>query len=433
MRYDVIVVGGGIVGLATAYALTREWAGARLLVVEKEGNWGLHQTRRNSGVIHSGVYYPPGSLKASYALEGSRRMVEFCAEHDLPYEVTGKLIVATSSRELPRLHRLYERGRAHGLEVELLDPPAIAEREPHVRGEAALLVPTAGITDFRRVAQKYAELAERNGAETWLKARVLKIVERPDGVVVQTRRGEAHARVLTGPADALAALSVSVHFDWRLAPYDLAGSRAHARVLVNCAGLYSDRIAALAGYRPCARIVPFRGEYYELVPGARRLVRNLVYPVPDPAFPFLGVHLTRMVDGSVHVGPNAVLALAREGYHRFTIRPRDLVETLGYSGFWRLVRRHWRVGAGEMARSYSRRLFARSAARLVPELTEEDLTWSPAGVRAQALLPDGRLADDFVIEQTRRMIHVLNAPSPAATASLPIGEAIARRVVGMLT
>ncbi|MCX9190379.1 L-2-hydroxyglutarate oxidase [Carbonactinospora thermoautotrophica] len=398
MRYDVIVVGGGIVGLATAYALTREWAGARLLVVEKEGNWGLHQTRRNSGVIHSGVYYPPGSLKASYALEGSRRMVEFCAEHDLPYEVTGKLIVATSSRELPRLHRLYERGRAHGLEVELLDPPAIAEREPHVRGEAALLVPTAGITDFRRVAQKYAELAERNGAETWLKARVLKIVERPDGVVVQTRRGEAHARVL-----------------------------------VNCAGLYSDRIAALAGYRPCARIVPFRGEYYELVPGARRLVRNLVYPVPDPAFPFLGVHLTRMVDGSVHVGPNAVLALAREGYHRFTIRPRDLVETLGYSGFWRLVRRHWRVGAGEMARSYSRRLFARSAARLVPELTEEDLTWSPAGVRAQALLPDGRLADDFVIEQTRRMIHVLNAPSPAATASLPIGEAIARRVVGMLT
>jgi (S)-2-hydroxyglutarate dehydrogenase len=392
-KYDVVVVGGGIVGLATAYQLTRLRPGLRLLLVEKEPRLAAHQTGHNSGVVHSGLYYPPGSRKAQYAVEGARRTVEFCREHGLPVEVTGKVVVATNADEVPRLERLYERGLANGVRVTRLGPDAIREHEPNVRGVAGLHVADTAICDFVAVAGRYGSLAEQAGAEIRLGTAVSGASAGGDGLTVHTSRGDVHTRQL-----------------------------------VTCAGLQSDRLAAAAGTRPPARILPIRGEYHELAPGRRDLVRGLVYPVPNPDFPFLGVHLTRGIDGSVQVGPNAVPALRREGYRWRDVSLRDLADTLAYPGFRRLARANWREGGMEIRRSLSRRLFAEAARRLVPELTAADLQPAGAGVRAQAVADDGRLVDDFLVVETPVALHVLNAPSPAATAALPIGTELAGRV-----
>ncbi|MFI1419659.1 L-2-hydroxyglutarate oxidase [Streptomyces sp. NPDC020731] len=394
---DVLVIGGGIVGLSTAYALTRAAPGTRVTVLEKEPGPARHQTGRNSGVIHSGVYYRPGSLKARYAVSGAAEMVKFCAEYDIPHAVTGKLIVATTREELPRLHALVQRGRENGITVRELCGAQIAEYEPEVDGLAAIHVGTTGICDFTAVARRLAEAAQAAGAEIRYGARVIRVDRRPD-------RGVA---VLTADGDVV-----------------------RGRVLVNCAGLHCDEIARRTGDEPGARIVPFRGEYYELA--RPELVRGLVYPVPDPAFPFLGVHLTRGIDGGVHVGPNAVPALAREGYDWRTVRARELGATLAWPGSWQLARRHWRYGTGELHRSLSRGAFTRAVRRLLPAVREDDLIPTAAGVRAQAVLRDGTLADDFLIQETARAVHVLNAPSPAATASLPIGREVARRALTAL-
>ncbi len=390
---DILVIGGGIIGLSTAYALSRAAPGTRVVVLEKEAGPARHQTGRNSGVIHSGIYYRPGSLKARYAVRGAAEMVKFCAEYGLPHEVTGKLIVATDRSELPRLHALVQRGRENGIPVRELGPAQISEFEPQVRGIAAIHVGTTGVCDYGAVA---AQLAEASGAELRYGARVTAVDRRPWGVAVRT-------------AD---------------------GGVVRARALVNCAGLHCDAVARLAGDEPGVRIVPFRGEYYELA--RPDLVRGLVYPVPDPAFPFLGVHLTRGVDGGVHLGPNAVPAAAREGYRRRQVDPRDLAGTLAWPGTWRIARRHWRYGAGELHRSLSKRAFTEAVRRLLPAVEAADLRPAPAGVRAQAVLRDGTLVDDFLIRRGPRTVHVLNAPSPAATASLPIGREVARQALALV-
>ena len=387
------MVGGGIVGLATAHRILRDRPDAEVTVLEKEPRLAAHQTGRNSGVIHAGVYYRPGSLKARLCAAGSRSMVEFCAENDIPVRVCGKLIVATEEDELPRLRALHERALANGLPVRLIGPAEAGEHEPAVRCVEALHVASTGIVDFGQVSRALAGRAEQAGAQIRLGAQVTGIVSRGDRQVVRTTVGEVTADVL-----------------------------------VNCAGLHADRVARLAGVTPSVRIVPFRGEYHELRPDRRDLVRGLIYPVPDPRFPFLGVHLTRMIDGGVHAGPNAVLALAREGYSWGRIDPRAVVELATHPGLWRLARRHLRYGLTEVRRSLSRRRFARSLARLVPELTERDLVPAPAGVRAQAVAADGALLDDFLIVTRPRQVHVLNAPSPAATSSLEI----ARHIVAQL-
>ncbi|MBQ0847596.1 L-2-hydroxyglutarate oxidase [Streptomyces sp. NPDC057621] len=391
---DVLVIGGGIVGLSTAYAITRAAPGTRVTVLEKEAGPARHQTGRNSGVIHSGIYYRPGSLKARFAARGAAEMVKFCAEYDIAHAVTGKLIVATERDELPRLHALVQRGRENGIPVRELGAPQIEEYEPEVRGLAAIHVSTTGVCDYAAVAR---HLANASGALIRYGTKAAYIDRRPDlGVAVRTDDGTV----------------------------------VRARVLVNCAGLHCDGIARLAGDEPNMRIVPFRGEYYTLA--RPDLVRGLVYPVPDPAFPFLGVHLTRGIDGSVHVGPNAVPALAREGYDWRTVRPRELGSTLAWPGSWQIARRHWRYGTGELHRSLSKAAFTRAVRRLLPAITSDDLIPTPAGVRAQAVLRDGTLVDDFLIQEGPRTVHVLNAPSPAATASLPIGREVAQRALKAL-
>ncbi|AKZ56620.1 L-2-hydroxyglutarate oxidase LhgO [Streptomyces ambofaciens ATCC 23877] len=391
---DVLVIGGGIVGLSTAYAITRAAPGTRVTVLEKEPGPARHQTGRNSGVIHSGVYYRPGSLKARYAVRGCAEMVKFCAEYGIAHAVTGKLIVATHRSELPRLHALVQRGRENGIPVRELGAAQIPEYEPEVRGLAAIHVGTTGVCDYVAVAR---QLARASGAEIRYGAQVRHIDRRPGlGVAVRTRSGDV----------------------------------LRARVLVNCAGLHCDEIARATGDDPGMRIVPFRGEYYELA--RPELVRGLVYPVPDPAFPFLGVHLTRGIDGSVHVGPNAVPALAREGYGWDVVRPRELGATLAWPGSWQIARRHWRYGAGELRRSLSKGAFTAAVRRLLPAVTDGDLVPSPAGVRAQAVLADGTLVDDFLVREGAHAVHVLNAPSPAATAALPIGREVGRRALAAL-
>jgi L-2-hydroxyglutarate oxidase len=389
-----VVIGAGIVGLATAHRLRQERPDAELIVLEKEPRVAAHQTGHNSGVIHAGVYYRPGSLKARLCRAGSRSIVEFCAEHQLPVQVCGKLIVATDPAELPRLHALHERARANGLAVSLLTPAEAAEHEPRVACVAALHVPSTGIVDFAAVCRTLATLVEKAGGQVRLGTRVTAIRERPGG-------------------------------SFRLAT---TGGEVGADVIVNCAGLHADRVARLAGVVPPARIIPFRGEYYELLPERRDLVRGLIYPVPDPRLPFLGVHLTRMVNGGVHAGPNAVLATAREGYRWGRVSPRDLAGIVSWPGMWRLGSRHLRHGLAEVRRSLSRRRFAADLARLVPELTAADLVPAGAGVRAQAVGRDGGLVDDFLIVARPGQLHVLNAPSPAATSSLEI----ARHLVAQL-
>jgi (S)-2-hydroxyglutarate dehydrogenase len=385
----VVIVGGGILGLATAHRLLLDRPGLVVTVIEKEPTWGAHQTGHNSGVIHAGVYYRPGSLKARLSRVGSASMVDFCAEHHIPVQVCGKLIVATDEAELPRLHALHERALANGLPVRLIGPAEAGDYEPELSCVAALHVASTGITDFAMVCTVLADLVEKAGGQLFAGRKVTGLRRDAAGIVVRTTGGEVRA-------DAL----------------------------VNCAGLYADRIARMAGIDPPARIIPFRGEYYELRPERRHLVRGLIYPVPDPQFPFLGVHLTRMIDGSVHAGPNAVLALAREGYSWRRVRPADVLDTATYPGMWRLGRRHLRYGLTEMRRSLSRRRFATSLARLVPAVTASDLTRAAAGVRAQAITPNGDLVDDFLIVSRDGQVHVLNAPSPAATSALEIAKHI---------
>ncbi|MEY2539357.1 MAG: (S)-2-hydroxyglutarate dehydrogenase [Verrucomicrobiota bacterium] len=392
MRFDCAVIGGGVVGLATAMVLGQRRPELKLIVLEKESEIARHQTGRNSGVIHSGIYYKPGSLKARFAREGNRKMVEFCTKHGVSHEVCGKVIVATNDKELPLLEELYRRGLENGLAVRKLSSEEVREIEPHVRCKRGLAVPSTGIVNYREVCLKYVGLIEQQGGVVKTGVRAGKIEQRGRVYTIETTAGA----IETG-------------------------------FLINCGGLQSDRLARQAGQKPEAKIVPFRGEYYELVPKKRHLVRTLVYPVPNPQFPFLGVHFTRMIDGSVHAGPNAVLAFKREGYRKTDFDFSDLRETLAYRGFWKLARRHYKEGFAEIYRSLSKAAFVRSLQRLVPEVRADDLIPASSGVRAQALMPDGKLVDDFLIMNGQNSIHVCNAPSPAATASLEIGAAIAEK------
>jgi len=389
-RCDVIVVGGGVVGLAVAMEITRRFPHLRLLLLEKEERVARHQSGHNSGVIHSGVYYKPGSLKASLCVSGAAAMVNFCREHNIPHNVCGKVIVATSEDELPRLDELHRRGEANGLTgLRLVGPEELLEIEPHARGIKALVVPSTGVTDYALVCQKYADLIAARGGAVLTSAPATRISRSSSEIAVETPRGSFVCKSL-----------------------------------INCAGLFSDRISRMAGDDPKVMIVPFRGEYYDLVSDRASLVRALIYPVPDPQFPFLGVHFTRRITGQVDAGPNAVLALAREGYRLTDVNLHDLAGSLTYAGFWKMARRHWRNGFGEWYRSLSKSAFVKSLQCLLPEVQEEDLVPGGSGVRAQALKPDGALVDDFQFVPSGKILHVLNVPSPAATASLAISKTI---------
>lgn len=392
--YDFAIVGGGIVGLSTGVALGQRFPGASVLVLEKENALAQHQTGHNSGVIHSGIYYKPGSFKAKFCRAGSRSMVEFCQEHGLAHEICGKVIVATKEAELPQLEALYQRGVENELAIEKIGPEALREIEPHARGLAAIRVLAAGIVNYKEVCETFARLIREAGGELRLGHAVRAISVKSDRVEIDTDEGEAFT----------------------------------AKFLISCAGLHSDRVARLDGSPVDLKIVPFRGEYYELKPEKRGLVKHLIYPVPNPAFPFLGVHYTRMIGGHVEAGPNAVLALAREGYRWTDFNLRDFTEVMLFPGFWKLAAKFWREGLEEMVRSASKAAFVRSLQELIPEIRAEDLEPAPAGIRAQALKPDGNLVDDFHVIERGRCIHVCNAPSPAATASIEIGKYVAGRV-----
>jgi L-2-hydroxyglutarate oxidase LhgO len=393
----VAIVGGGIVGLATAWQLTERFPRLGVQVLEKEPAVGEHQTGHNSGVLHSGIYYKPGSLKALNCRTGKRAMEEFCAEHGVPYEICGKVIVAVTQAELPHLDRIYDRGQQNGVRCELIGPERLKELEPHAAGIKAVHVPEAGIVNFREVCRKLAELVTARGGEVRCGAQATSIHENGQSIAIETTAG-------TFTAD----------------------------YLVTCSGLQSDRVARLTGVRPEAKIVPFRGEYYELKHDAEHLCRNLIYPVPDPAFPFLGVHFTRMIQGGIECGPNAVLAFAREGYRKSDINLGDLAETLAFRGFRKLAFKYWRVGMGEMWRSWSKAAFVRALQHLIPEIRGTHLVPARAGVRAMAVAPDGAMVDDFVIQPSGRIINVLNAPSPAATSSLNIGKLVVEKLAERL-
>ncbi len=389
-RYNIIIVGGGIVGLAVALEITRQFPQFRLLLLEKEERVGRHQSGHNSGVIHSGVYYKPGSLKARLCVTGAAAMVEFCRQHGIAHQICGKVIVATHEEEFPRLEELRRRGEANGLTgLRSIGPEELQQIEPHASGLRALVVPSTGITDYAVVCDKYAELIAARGGCLLTSTEVTGIRRQGGEITVGTRRGAFSGKSL-----------------------------------INCAGLFSDRISHMAGDNPPGMIVPFRGEYYDLIPGRSSLVRSLIYPIPDPRFPFLGVHFTRRISGSVDAGPNAVLAFRREGYRRTDFNMRDLGSCLAFPGFWRMAAKNWRSGVGEFYRSFSKAAFVRALQRLVPEVRAEDLVPGGSGVRAQALTREGTLVDDFQFVPSERMLHVLNVPSPAATASLVIGRTI---------
>ena len=392
--FDLVIIGGGIIGLATAMEAARRFPRWRIVVIEKENRVAAHQTGHNSGVIHSGIYYKPGSLKAKTCVEGGAAMVAFCREHGIPYQICGKVVVATQEEELPALEELYRRGSANGVpSLAMIGPEPLREIEPHSAGIRALRVPGAGITDYTAVAGKFAEIVAAGGGEVRTRTEATGIIRRSGETIVETTQG------------ALA-----------------------ARTVINCAGLHSDRIARLAGAQTDLRIVPFRGEYYEIAPERASLVKALIYPVPDPSFPFLGVHFTRRIHGGIEAGPNAVLAFRREGYRKTDFSISDTLATFAFPGFWRMARKYWRSGLEEYYRSLSKRAFVRALQRLVPEIQEADLRPGGAGVRAQALDRTGKLLDDFHIVRTDNVIHVLNVPSPAATASIVIG----RRIVDLL-
>lgn len=398
MQYDVAIIGGGIVGLAAGYKLTQQRPDTSIVVLEKESDVAMHQTGRNSGVIHSGIYYTPGSMKARNCREGKQALVEFCERESIAYDMCGKVIVAVSEEERAGLQRIFERGQQNEIECELIGPERLRHFEPHTAGIEAIHVPNAGIVDYRGVAKRLAAILEERGHDVLKNAEVTTMTDDGASMILETKRGSVAAGQV-----------------------------------VACAGLYADHVARMSGQDPGMAVIPFRGEYYQLRPEARHLCNNLIYPVPDPAFPFLGVHFTRMVDGRVECGPNAVLAFAREGYDFGTVDPSELAEVLMYSGFRKLARRHWKKELYEIWRSLSKRAFLTTLQRLIPAVQMEDLQDAPSGVRAQTVLPNGDLSDDFVIKEASRVLNVCNAPSPAATASLQVGEEIVRRLLPRLT
>ncbi len=393
MIYDKLIIGGGIVGLATALAIKRRDPDCKIAILEKESQWAQHQSGRNSGVIHAGVYYKPGSKKAQFALAGNASMYDFCQQHDIPHDRCGKLIIATSTDQLPGLDALHERARTNGLDIHRISTEEAREIEPHINCVGALKVPSTGIVDYKVVAAKYAELLSEQDVDLVLDCKVTGLKKSGSGYSLATTQGTYQTNYL-----------------------------------ISSVGLFSDRLARQSGVDPEMKIVPFRGEYWHVKASKRHLVKNLIYPVPNPNFPFLGVHMTRLIDGSIHAGPNAVLAFSREGYNWGKINPRDLFETLTFPGFWKLAGSYLGEGSKEMYRSLVKAAFLRDVQELIPEIQSSDLERGDAGVRAQALRSDGSLIDDFQLLEDERAIFVLNAPSPAATASLEIGKYISDRI-----
>ncbi|WP_077319248.1 L-2-hydroxyglutarate oxidase [Virgibacillus proomii] len=389
--YDYIVIGGGIVGLATAWQLKKQAKAANIAVLEKEADWALHQTGRNSGVLHSGVYYQPGSLKAKLAIKGRNSMIQFCQQYDVPYEVCGKVIVATNEQEFPAMEKLYQRGRKNGLTIMKLHQEQVKEHEPHVRSVGGLYIPSTGIVNYQEVANRLVELLRQKGVDFVLNTEVMRVHEQMEQVIIETNH-----------------------------------QTYTAKNMINCAGLYSDELVKQSGIITDVKIIPFRGEYFTLKESKRYLVKNLIYPVPNPKYPFLGIHLTRMINGEVHAGPNAVVSLKKEGYQKRDIDIKEAFATLSFPGFWRLAKDNISVGMMEVSRSIYKGLFVRSLQRLVPDIQANDIVKADAGVRAQAMLKDGQLLDDFFMISGKRMTHVCNAPSPAATAALEIGKIIAK-------
>ena len=394
MNADIVIVGGGIVGLATAYHLTEKYPDKKILVLEKEDEVAHHQTGNNSGVIHSGLYYKPGSLKAKNCIDGYHMMIQFCDEHQIPYDLCGKVVVATDKSELGRLRDLFDRGRENGIEgLEMLDQARLKEIEPHLAGIQGIRVPQTGIVNYKQVCQKLAEIITQRGGEIHLNTLVQSMKETADNIKITTS-------------------TISVE----------------CQLIINCAGLYSDEVAKMHLGKLDTRIIPFRGEYFELTAEAEHLVKHLIYPVPDPNFPFLGVHFTRMIGGGIEAGPNAVFAFKKEGYLRTDFNFKEFFGSLLWPGFQKVMFKYWKTGLGEMYRSFSKKAFTKALQRLIPEVQEEHLVPAPAGVRAQACDRTGGLLDDFKIVHEKRAIHVINAPSPAATSSLSIGKTISDMV-----
>ncbi|MEO8515051.1 MAG: L-2-hydroxyglutarate oxidase [Ignavibacteria bacterium] len=391
---DVIIAGAGIVGLATALSVLRSKPGTKLTVIEKENGAAMHQTGHNSGVIHSGIYYKPGSLKAQNCISGYHLLIEFCKQNEVKYDICGKVIVAVNDSELPMLKSIYERGIANGLtKIRIIDKGELKELEPFARGVKAIHVPYTGIIDYKDIAKKYAECIVKLGGIIRFNEKVVKVSSRSSEIEIVTQN-----------------------------------SSFNTKIFVNCCGLQSDEVAGLSEKRLDTRIIPFRGEYYKIKPERRMLVNNLIYPVPDPAFPFLGVHFTRMLDGEVEAGPNAVLSFKKEGYRKSSFSFRDSMKTFSWGGFYSIASKYYRTGFGEFRRSFSKKAFVKALQKLMPEIREDDLTPGGAGVRAQAISINGKLIDDFLIHENGNIINVLNAPSPAATSSLSIGETIAEKI-----